>query len=203
MTVLTRDAWADATMVATQEVVDDDVAAVRRRLRLRHALVLVLELVAVLAALALVDHFIDPSSDALWAVPRRTRYSGSYLVGVAAALMIIGTVRRGGSGRRFLDPADFLTRADRSWLRTQIAEQRAVPQERRAVVSDTARRMVGEGRYTPAYLGWILLCVGTTVSAPLPGPLITFSALVVLTSVRGVRDLVRSRRARRWLALNP
>ncbi|GAB2591211.1 hypothetical protein [Microlunatus antarcticus] len=199
MTTITRDPWADAGAVATQTVLDDELAAVRRRVGLRHALVTALELGAVVAASALVNHLVDPRSDPLWTVPRQTMHAASGLEGVGFVLVFVGLARRGGAGRRFIDATNFLPRSERRWLRTQITEQRPVPEERRVVVADTARRMVAEGRFTPGYLGWLLISVGTIIDGPAPASLVLFSALALVVSVHGVRELVCGRRARRWL----
>lgn len=135
--------------MATQTVLDDDLAAVRRRLRLRHALVTAIELGAVVAALALVNHLLDARSDPLWTVPRQTMHAAFGLEAVGFVLVFVGITRRGGAGRRFIDAIDFLPRSDRRWLRTQITKQRSVTNDRRMVVTDTARRMVAEGRSRP------------------------------------------------------
>ncbi|HEY0240185.1 MAG TPA: hypothetical protein VGC37_16230 [Friedmanniella sp.] len=198
---MTRDAWADAHQAATADVLDDDLAAVRRRLWLRRALVLVLVLAALLAAFWLIGFVIDPDdvSD-VWPTPLPPRWVTFSLMALAMVLVIAGGIRSIGSSQPFVAPDAFLSRTDRAWLRTQVAGGRPVPEERRAVVAQAARAMLAEGRRFPTNLGLVVLYLAIIVGGSSFGTLVTFSALIVVMLVRTVRGAVWSRRARRWLA---
>lgn len=197
---MARDPWSDAHQAATAETLDAEVSAVRRRLWVRRAAGLVLGAAAVGAAFFLLDDLLDPDArlwrfSALW--PSRS------LLGVGAVLMAVGVVRSSvGGSSSFVDPDDFLTRGDRTWLRTHIAKNGPVPAERRAVVADAAHRMVMEGRRLPLYLGFVVLYVDLIALAGTPSSVIACSALVAWMLVLTVRGAVWSRRARRWLARN-
>ena len=198
---MVRDAWSDAHQAATAKNLDAEVSAVRRRLWARRAAGLVLGAAAVGAAFFLLDHLLDPDAR-LW------RFSGRWpsrsLLGLGAALTAVGLVRSSSGGSSsFVDPAGFLTRRDRTWLRTQIAESRPVAAERRAVVADTARRMVVEGRRLPLYLGFVVLYVDLVVLLATPAPTIALSATAAWMLVLTVRGAVWAHRARRWLAQQP
>ena len=65
MSTVLRDPWSDARLVATQKVLDDDVAAVRRRAWVRQVLVLALGLGAAVGASSLVGALAGSSLDDL------------------------------------------------------------------------------------------------------------------------------------------
>ena len=199
---MTRDTWSDAHVAATQELLEGDIAAVRRRLRVQSALGLVLAGVVLLGAFYLIEFVIDPDKHELWAVSLQALHASLGLMGLGFVLVIVGAIRTSGAGRPFVGPDAFLTRTDRAWLRTQIAEGRPVPDERREVVADSARLMVVEGRYIPTYLGFVVLYIGMLVGGPSLASLVVSSVLIVWMLVRVVRGTVWSRRARRWLAQN-
>ena len=202
MTAATRDAWTDAHVAATQAQLVGDLAAVRRTLFLHRALGLTVAVAALLAAFFLVNRLIDPDLDGLWSVSLHVLWGSFGLMGLGLVLVIVGAVRTAGAARPFVPPDAFLRPTDRAWLRAQVAEGRPVPEARRAVVADAARRMVVEGRYVPTYLGLTVLYVGMIVSGASLGSLVMFSGLVAWMLVRIVRGAVWSARGRRWLALD-
>jgi hypothetical protein len=198
VSTLVRDPWSDAYQAATAENLDAEVSAVRRRLRVRRTAGLLLSVAAFSAAYILLDHLFDPDAPELWRVS--ALWPSRSLIGLGCVLMVVGAVRTSGANRPFVGPDDFLSRADRTWLRTQIAENRPVAAERHAVVTAAARRMVVEGRYLPGYLGLTALYVGFVVGAPILSLLVMFSGLTVWVWVRAARGAIWSRRARRWRA---
>jgi hypothetical protein len=198
MTTLVRDSWSDAHQVATAENLDAEVSAVRRRLWVRRAAGLVLAIGAFAVAYTLLDHLIDPDTPDLW--PVSALWPSYSLMGLSLVLMAVGAVRTSGAHRPFVGPEAFLPRVDRTWLRTQVAENQSVAPERHTVVTAAARRMVAEGRYLPGYLGLTALYVGVIVGSPSPSTLLTFSALTVLAWARAGHEALWSHRARRWLA---
>ncbi|GAA3568516.1 hypothetical protein GCM10022197_25940 [Microlunatus spumicola] len=202
MTAVARDAWADARAVAMKQLLVGDLAARRRRLFLRRALGFCLGGAAVLGTFFLINPLLDPDLDGLWSVSLPVLWGSFALMGVALVLVIVGAVRTAGAARPFVTPDAFLSASDRSWLRSQVAEGRPVPEERRAVVADAARQMMVEGRYVPTYLGLTLLYVGLIVSGASLGSLVLFVGLITWMLVRIVRGTVRARGARRWLAQN-
>lgn len=187
-------------MVATQEVLDDDVARVRRRIWVRRALGVVLGCLAVGACIFVVDllagsntyDLVPAQLHPLWAI-----YS---LLGLAFLLVIVGGAR--SSGTSFVGADDLLSRTDRAWLRTQITRANPVPDERRAVVSDAARRMIAEGGSIPKYVGLGVMFAVSIINVPTAASLVTFSALLAWTLAQVAQAAVWSRRARRWLAQN-
>ncbi|GAB2591216.1 hypothetical protein [Microlunatus antarcticus] len=202
MGTTTRDPWADAHRIAAKDELDPELAAVRRRLRVRRALGLALGLAVLLGVVWTVDFILDPDGDEVWDLRLRTLYATFGLMGLGLVLMIIGAVRTSGAARPFVASDAFLSRGDRTWLRRQVTEGRSVLEDRRAVVTDAAQAMVVEGRYVPTYLGLTVLYLGMILGGMRWGSLIMFSAVVAWMLVRAVRAVVRSRRARRWLALN-
>lgn len=151
MSTLARDPWADAHQVATAKDLDAEVTAVRRRLWARRAGGLALGVAALTAAYFLINRLIDPDAPELWRVS--ALWPGFSLMGLGVVLTFVGAARTSGASRPFVGPDAFLSRADRTWLHTQIAENRPVSVERHAVAAATARGMVAEGRYLPGYLG--------------------------------------------------
>jgi uncharacterized membrane protein YidH (DUF202 family) len=203
MTTVVRDPWSDARLVATQEVLDEDVSAVRRRAWQRQALVLLLGGLALLAAVLVVGALVASSLDDLWRPSLRTIHTGFLLEALGFVLIIVGSITstRAGAGR-FLRPESLLDRSSRTWLRHRIAEGVPVAPERQEVAVAVARRMAADAASLPQHVGFLVLCSGLIV----PGP---FGSIVVLTVVLGVwtvvdavRTQLRAYRARRWLALN-
>jgi hypothetical protein len=202
VTTTVRDPWSDAWVVATQPFLGGDLVGVRRRLLLRRALGLVLGGAGVLGASFLINRLIDPDLDGLWSTGLGVLWPSLVVAGLAFVLVIVGAARTSGAARPFVAPDAFLTAPDRTWLRTQVAEGRPVPEERRAVVADAARRMVVEGRFIPTYLGLTMLYVAMILGGGSLGSLVLFSALSAWMLVLVVRGAVWSGRARRWLAQN-
>lgn len=205
MTVITRDAWSDAHQAATAEVLGRDVATVRRRIWLRRALGIVLGAGILGAGLMVLDLVVDDSFvEPLWAVPAAVRHAGLGLAVAGLVLMLVGNARASSQGvsRPFVGPDDFLSRADRAWLRVQIAEGRPVPAERHAVVTAAARQMVGEALFPSPDLGLALLFVGMIIGSPYVGTVAPFSVFTACVLLRALRAAVWARRAQRWLALN-
>ena len=202
MTAATRDAWTDAHVAATQAQLAGDLAALRRRLLLRRTLGLILGAAAVLGGSFLVNRLIDPNIDGLWSVGLGVLWPSLVLMGLAFVLVIVGAARTSGAARPFVAPEAFLTASNRAWLRTHVAEGQPVPEERRAVVADAARRMVTEGRFIPTYVGLTLLYVAVVLGGGSLGSLVLFIALSVWMLVSIVRGAMWSRRARRWLVRN-
>jgi uncharacterized membrane protein YidH (DUF202 family) len=203
MTTMVRDAWSDARLVATQEVLDDDVAAVRRRAWQRQALVLLLGGVALAAAVLVLGALVASSLDELWQPSLRTTHTGFVLQGLGFVLMMVGSITstRAGAGR-FLRPESVLDRPNRTWLRHRIAEGAPVPPERQEVAVAVARRMAADAASLPQHLGFLLLAYGLTVSGPLGGIVVLTAVLGSWTVVDAVRTQLRAHRARRWLASN-
>jgi hypothetical protein len=200
MTTTVRDPWSDAHQAATTEDLDAEVSAVRRRLWIRRAAGVALGIAALSAAWFVLLDPTDPDAR-LW--PDDARWPSRSLLWVGVALAAVGVVwsSLGGYGS-FIDPADFLTREDRTWLRTQIAENRPVATERRAGATDTARRMVVEGRRLPLYVGFVVVYGDFVVQDATLSSLILFSAGVAWMLWLAVRGAFWAHRARRWLALD-
>jgi hypothetical protein len=197
---MVRDPWADAYQVATAKNLDAAVTAVRRRLWVRRTAGLVLAAAAIGAACFVLFELLDPDAR-LW--PYYARWPSRRLLGLGLALTAVGVVwsSLGGSGS-FVDPADFLPRGDRTWLRTQIAENRPVTAERRAVATAAARRMVVERRRLPLYVGFVVVYGNFVVLDGTPSSVILFSAAATWMLWLAVRGAVWAHRARRWLARN-
>jgi hypothetical protein len=198
MTALVRDRWADAHQAATAKDLDAEVSAVRRRLWVRRAAGVALGAAALGAACFVLFELLDPDVR-LW--PYDARWPSPILLWLGVALTAVGVVwsSLGGSGS-FIDPADFLTRGDRTWLRTQIAGNRPVAAERRAVAADTARRMVVEGRRLPLYVGFVVVYGNVVVLDATPSSVVLFTAALAWMLWLAVRGAVWAHRARRWLA---
>lgn len=203
MTTTVRDPWTDAHRAATQVVLDPDVAAVRRRIWFRRAGGLAVLCAALLAAFLVADLLVEPSGgDDLWSLPVHALWAAEGLVVAGIVLVIAVNVRSGGRVQPLVTPAAFLPRADRAWLRRQIAEDRGVAEPRRTVVTDAARRMVVEGSQALRYLGLVLIWVGLVAVSGSGTLLVALSVAIVVGLTRAVLAAVWSRRARRWLARN-
>ncbi len=200
MTTTVRDPWEDARLVATQDVLDPEVARVHRGVWLRRAGTLALTTGVLAVAVILATTRVESTYENLWRVSLDELRAGFGLAGVGLVLMVVGAIRTTGARRRFVGPDALLPRSDRAWLRTQVAEDRHVPDERRTVVTDAARRMVVEGRGIPTDVGLALLYVGLSVANPSPTMLVVFAGLTVFVIVRAVRSAVWSHRGKRWLA---
>ncbi len=199
---MTRDAWSDAHVAATQEFLEGDLVAVRRRIWLRGALRIVLGIAVVGTAVSLLDRVVDPFTDDLWSQPASVSHAGLGLAVVGFVVLILGNVRASASGvkRPFVGPDDFLSRADRTWLRAQVAEDRPVPDERHAVAAAVARRMVAESLFPQPDLGLALFFIGMGVASASAGIAVPFAVFAVWVLVRMVRAAIWGHRARRWLA---
>jgi len=195
---MVRDTWTDAHQAATAATLDEHVSLVRRKLWIRRAAGFVLGAAAFVAVYQVLTRWIDSDARDLWEI--RVLWPGYTLMGLGLALIVVGAARTSGRPRPFVGPDAFLSRTDRRWLRTQIAENRPVPGERHAVVAAAARRLVVEGRYLPTYLGWTVMYVGMIMGGPIPSTVVTFSAFIMWLWARAVRDALWGRRARRWLA---
>lgn len=203
MTTVVRDPWADATTVVTQKVLDDDVAAVRRKAWQRQALVLLLAGVALVAAVLVVGALVASSLDDLWRPNLRTIHAGFVLEAVGLVLIMVGSITstRAGAGK-FLRPESLLDRSNRTWLRQRIAEGAPVAPERQEVAVTVARRMAADAASLPQQVGFLVLCSGLTVSGPI-GSIVALTVVLGLwTVVDAVRSQLRAYRARRWLARN-
>lgn len=200
VTTMVRDAWSDAHQAATAKDLDAEVSAFRRRLWVRRAAGIALAAAAIGVACFVLFELLDPDVR-LW--PYYAGWPSRSLLWVGVALTMVGVVwsSLGGSGS-FIDPADFLTRGDRTWLRTQIAENRPVAAERRAVVTDTARRMVVEGRRLLQYVGFVVVYGNFVVLDATPSSVVLLSAAGTWMLWLAVRGAVWAHRARRWLARN-
>ena len=201
MTTMVRDPWSDARLVATKEVLDDDVTAVRRRAWRRQALVLLLGGVALVAAVLVVGALVASSLDDLWRPSLRTIHTGFVLGALGFVLLMVGSITstRAGAGR-FLRPESLLDRSNRTWLRHRIAEGAPVAPERQEVAVAVARRMAADAASLPQHVGYLLLCSGLTVAAPTGGIVVLIAVLGGWTVVDAVRNQLRAHRARRWLA---
>ena len=200
---MVRDPWSDARLVATQKVLDDDVAAVRRKAWQRQALVLLLPGVAVVAGILVVGAIVASSLDDLWRPNLRTIHAGFVLEAVGFVLIMVGSITstRAGAGT-FLRPESLLDRSNRTWLRHRIAEGAPVAPGRQEVAVAVARRMAGDAASLPQHVGFLVLCAGLTISGPLGGIVALTVVLGSWTVVDAVRTQVRAYRARRWLAQN-
>ena len=202
MTTTTRDPWADAAMVATHEVLDDDVAAVRRRAWLRRALPWAAGGVVLVIALMVFDAFLGLDAAArAWNLPPALRRAGLGLVAVGLLLVAGSGLRLHRSEVKlpFVGPTDLLPRTERAWVRAEIKDGRPVPDDRRTVVVSAARRLSAEG-LDLSQPGKACLFVGMAAALALPGPLVFFVALAAWTVVTAVHAQLWARRARRWLA---
>ena len=195
------DHWSDARLAARDELAEDVLGPARRRHWYRSAVVVVAQLAVVLAVLAGSWALDDPSRDDLpmrWA----PSWAGLVLVCLGVAVQLVGSMRR---SRRTSDlpstPADAVLPADgRRWVRTQVRSGAPVATERRAVVLDRARRLAASANQVFGMLGFVVIMLGLVVMSPRP-PFIGAAALLTAYAVAiAVRDLVRARRARRWLA---
>jgi hypothetical protein len=203
MTTLVRDSWSDARLVATQKVLDDDVAAVRRRAWQRQALVLLLGAVALVVTVLVVGAIAGSSLDDLWRPSLRTIHIGFVLEALGFVLMMVGSITstRAGAGR-FLRPESLLDRSSRTWLQHRVAEGAPVAPERQEVAVAVARRMAADAASLPQNLGFLVLSAGLTVSGPSGSIVVLTAVLGAWTVVDAVRNQLRAHRARRWLALN-
>lgn len=204
MTTTAPDPWADAWQVASEGVLDPRLAAVRRRMWLRQALVLVVGCGVILAGFA----WLMPSTstlEPLWAAPRAAVRAGIGLAAFGLVLVIAANARSTAKrlDRSLVGPDAYLPRSERAWVKDQIRHGRSVPAERRLVVIALAQRMRAEGVQSLSYVGLACLCVGLLVGQPNPVSLAVFAALTAATVFRTSRALVWSGRARRWLALHP
>jgi hypothetical protein len=203
VTTTLRDPWADATTVATQKVLDADVAAVRRRAWVRQALVLALGLGAAVGASSLVGAVLGSSLDDLWRPSRRFFRIGYGLGILGFVLMLVGgiTSTRAGAGT-FLRPENLLDRSGRTWLRRRIAAGAPVAPEQQEVAVAVAHRMAADAAALPQHVGFLLLSLALTTSAPIGGVIVLVALLGGWTLVDAVRVQVLAHRARRWLARN-
>ena len=200
----TRDAWADATHMATHEVLDDEVAAARRRAWVRRALPILAGLGVVLAADLAYDSVVgaEAAVTPVWDVPSTLSWAWFGLFGIGFVLTIVANIRSSAAGLdlKFVGPADLLPRGERVWGREQIYTGRAVPADRRTVVVATARRMSDEGRTALLRVGQVCILAWLPLSSPTPFTVVLMTGLIVWTLVDAIRDQLRARRARSWLA---
>lgn len=201
MSTTVRDPWADARQAATDQVLDPEVTATRRRLRLRWAVRLVLGFAALAVVFLGLQRLVGQSLDDVRWLPSGSPWLGATLAGLGFVVMVVGG-SRSTSGNAVVTPEDYLDRAGRRWVRAAIAEGSPVPAERRDVVLDTARRAAGDADRLLPQVGWILLVVGLLVMGPNGPLLVLFPALLVWQVVEAVRQQRRVRQARRWLARN-
>lgn len=203
MSTMVRDPWADARQAATEEVLDPDVAAVRRRLRQRWAARLVLGLALVVLVVLGIGRLIGRSLDDV-GLPSADVGVAWGLFGLSVVLLVVGLVRTtgGGTADTVVTPADYLDRTGRRWLRRAVADGTPVPDERREVVLDAARRAARATARLPQQLAWIVMLGGLLAIAP-QGPLLVLFPLALVYQVAvAVQEQVRARQARRWLALH-
>ena len=141
MTTTAPDPWADAWQVATEQVLDRRLVAVRRRIWFREAMVLVAGC-AVLAVGLLWLRPPTPASQPLWTASPLLVHGGVGSCVVGVALMLVANVRSSTKGldRSLVGPDAHLPRSERAWVRQQVAQGRPVPAERRRVVIALARR---------------------------------------------------------------
>jgi len=205
VTTTAPDPWADAWQVASEGVLDPRLAAVRRRIWLREAAVLVVGGAALLAVTFGLTLWLTPDFDPLWQVRLPVVWGGFGLAGAGLVLMLVANVRSSVKrlDRSLVGPDAYLPPSERDWVREQIRQGHRVPAERRLVVIALAQRMRAEGVAALSYAGLLCLYVGTGVALPLLMTVVVFAGLAVWMVVRIVRALVWSGRARRWLALHP
>lgn len=203
MSTVLRDPWSDARLVATQKVLDEDVAAVRRRAWVRQVLVLALGLGAAVGASSLVSALVGSSLDDFWSPSGRFFRVGYGLGILGFVLMLVGAITstRAGAGA-FLRPENLLDRSGRTWLRRRIAAGAPVASEQQEVAVAVARRTAADAAALPQHVGFLLLCLGLTAGTPIGGVVVLSALLAAFTVVDAVRAQVRAHRARRWLVRN-
>lgn len=199
----TTDPWSDARLAARNELGEDVLRPARRRHWYRCALVGAAHLAFAVVVLAGAYTLADPRTDDLsarWSEP----WIGFAILCLGVVVQLVGSTRRSRATSDLPGtPADALLPADdRRWVRAQISTGSPVSAERRLVAVDRARRLVGEANQVFAMSGFVVLMLGLVVMSP--GVAIIGAAVVlsVYAIASAVRDLVRSRRARQWLALH-
>ena len=114
MSTLVRDPWSDARRAATQEVLDADVAALRRRLWLRRLAAIVIGCLAVgLGPLLAVRWTGSDSETGGQPLAGGSPWFGLGIVVLGFLLMLVASVRSahaGAGSNAFVTPDAFLTR---------------------------------------------------------------------------------------------